>query len=99
MKVSLLFPLALWAIPSALANFEAKDGRDCAWFGTAPICGSTSHSVGDVDEEWKLIDTTEEKTRAAACYKMGFPSEIEPNPCLDDYGEGCITGYKRLWCR
>ena len=95
----MLLPLALWAIPSVLADFKSKNGRDCKWFGTAPFCGSTSHAIGDKDGEWELIDTTENQTRKAACYAFGFPSEDTPNPCLDDYGEGCIIGYKRLWCK
>lgn len=95
----MLLPLALCAIPGALAEFESKSGRSCTWFGTSPLCGETEHAIDDVVDGWLLLDTTENYSRAAACYSQGYPSEREPNPCLDDYGEGCVTGYKRLWCQ
>jgi hypothetical protein len=99
MKASQILPLTLWVIPGALANFPAAGGRDCEWFGGSIICGSSGASVGDRDAEGRqLVVTTEDQTRLAACYAVGYPSGLRDNPCLDQYGAGCLTGYKRLWC-
>lgn len=100
MKTSVILPLAFWAASGALA-WKDRWERECKWYGTAPFCGESAHSVNDKNQGTgeQLIVTTEEMNRVQACYKVGWPSELQDNPCLDDYGSGCITGYKRLWCK
>lgn len=98
MNISQLLPLTLYALPGALASFRHSN-MDCDWWGTAPFCSSSGSSVGDKDDDNReLVITTEDLTRAAACYQIGFQSNFN-NACLDAYGQGCITGYKRLWCK
>lgn len=94
MKASQILPLAMVLVPGVIANFQWHE-RDCEWFGSSPGCGGTGSSIGDFDDEGReLIMTTQHQDAADACERLvGYYSE-----CREDYGNGCWTGYKRLWC-
>ncbi|CAO3635329.1 unnamed protein product [Cunninghamella echinulata] len=74
---------------------------DCEWFGTSPSCGSSGSSLGDIDsEDRKYVASTRCQTRLAACYAAaGHSSGRSYDDCVNAYGSGCWSGYKRLWCK
>ncbi|KAH9212798.1 hypothetical protein DL95DRAFT_463628 [Leptodontidium sp. 2 PMI_412] len=83
-------------MPSAAAwcwEKNGKTGRHCEWYGEPWDCGSTSKSIGDWDDEGQqLVAWTKYVARSRL---WGTISD----DCYYDYGEGCPTGYKRLWCK
>lgn len=109
MKVSQLLSVALWAIPGAVATLE-WNGNQCQWYGNAPNCGAAGDDPDELDTRLgrkTLVITTEHQDKRAACDKLGFkPAYVRfgfttvrgDNRCEDEYGSGCLFGYKRLWC-
>lgn len=73
------------------------EGSECEWFGSAPFCGSTDANIGDKDNEGR---TLEDWTKEVNIHNLCDPGwgTLYGN-CCDDYGSGCWSGYKRLWCR
>lgn len=71
-------------------------GNQCEWFGTALSCDSTDAQLGDTKDGWTLEDWTKELSIAKIC-DPGYGTLY--GDCCDDYGAGCWTGYKRLWCK
>ncbi|KAI9300526.1 hypothetical protein BJ944DRAFT_253035 [Cunninghamella echinulata] len=71
----------------------------CEWWGTAPSCGTSSSSIGDMDSEGrKFVASTKCQSAREVCWKMSHGGS-EYGPCMEDYGRGCWSGYKRLWCK
>ncbi|KAE8154879.1 hypothetical protein BDV25DRAFT_135521 [Aspergillus avenaceus] len=77
---------------------EAAGGtkKNCEWFGTAPACGYTNNEIGDKVDGWTLVDWTKDKTSNAYCYNE---KHVLYGTCCGEYGSGCLSGYKRLWCK
>ncbi|OQE15727.1 hypothetical protein PENSTE_c027G02706 [Penicillium steckii] len=65
---------------------------DCEWRGDSPSCGTTYHELGTTDEDgWELVDWTKDASLNQIRSRLGY--------CKDSYGNGCWSGYKRLWCK
>jgi hypothetical protein len=87
----------LFTITAALVSGVASscDNGTCEWFGSAPFCGSSGANYGDKDSDGRTyIASTKDATRS----QIRDSGEISSS-CFEDYGGGCITGYKRLWCK
>lgn len=66
----------------------------CEWFGSATDCGKTSRELGDFDDDGlELVEWTKEQSAS----DLRFLNRISTS-CYNDYGNGCWSGYKRLWC-
>ncbi|KAH7111918.1 hypothetical protein B0J13DRAFT_569807 [Dactylonectria estremocensis] len=76
--------------PGALAKCKGPWGQVCEWHGSAPFCGSSSASFGDVDSDGLTLVASSEKD--------DLLNDLGGYDCTRDYGYGCWTGYKRLWC-
>lgn len=71
-------------------------GTDCHWEGTAPSCGTVDHAIGYYDPAGRtLVDWTRESSLEAFCAQ----EKNGKGNCCADYGHGCMSGYKRLWCK
>ena len=90
-----IFSIFALSMSGALAGCT-YNGRKCFWDGSSPGCGSTSFKIG----EWghagdELVATTEFENASEMCLRISpFSSS-----CCEEYGNGCWTGYKRLWCK
>ncbi|KAI9240544.1 MAG: hypothetical protein BYD32DRAFT_408101 [Podila humilis] len=79
----------------------SKMGRysDCAWFGSSPFCGSSDKKLSDSDEDGQLVAWTNGVTIDGLC-KTGYGYQpVMSGGCCDNYGLGCGSGYKRLFCK
>ncbi|KAE8154877.1 hypothetical protein BDV25DRAFT_135519 [Aspergillus avenaceus] len=99
MKIQVLtMSLGALFIGNAMAcDTAANAWRDCEWFGTAPSCGWTNNEIGDTVDGWTLADWTKDKSSTAFCYKE--QNQGSYGNCCGEYGSGCLSGYKRLWCK
>lgn len=91
-----LFSIFALSMAGALADHCFYDGRKCFWDGSSPGCGSTSFKIG----EWgnngdQLVASTEFQDRGEMCRRI----ERYSSSCCEEYGNGCWSGYKRLWCK
>lgn len=68
--------------------------RECEWYGTSPSCGTSSYSINERDEQGLILKATTEWDSA---YTLRESGDISCD-CWEDYGAGCLSGYKRLWC-
>ncbi|KAI8596251.1 hypothetical protein EDD21DRAFT_388832 [Dissophora ornata] len=79
-------------IARASRYFNPGSNMICEWVGNSPGCGTTPSQLGATEvvdgETWMLVDWTKGKD---AYHFSG--------DCRSEYGEGCWSGYKRLWCR
>ncbi|KAL2075007.1 hypothetical protein VTL71DRAFT_8787 [Oculimacula yallundae] len=71
-----------------------QGGMYCQWYGEAPSCGSSNFSWGDYDGDEKLVATTKWHN----IHQLLHTKDIN-KACYDEYGGGCVWGYKRLWCK
>ncbi|KAJ5089725.1 hypothetical protein N7532_008409 [Penicillium argentinense] len=71
-------------------------GRDCHWEGTAPDCGTINHDIGYVDPAGRTLVGW---TRGIALESFCDREKAGGGNCCGDYGHGCQSGYKRLWCK
>lgn len=100
-----LLAIAAAIVPGAVADCR-RNGKHCQWFGSSPACGSSSSKFGDIDREGrKYIASTKEFNYGQICNESPdqrpdgeFDGEYPGQACCDDYGAGCVSGYKRLWC-
>ncbi|KAH8895437.1 hypothetical protein GQ53DRAFT_50745 [Thozetella sp. PMI_491] len=97
MRVLDVLTLAVAMIPYSYAACDNVHGVDnglqgwgCEWYS----CKTTDAWIGDKDGDLTLAAWTKWNS-AENAYKAGEISK----QCYDDYGWGCITGYKRLWCK
>ena len=90
------FQLALMSLfASSALSICNYDGRSCFWDGSAPSCGSTSYKLRQTGEKGdELVATTEFESAGAMCERIKGHS----TSCCEEYGGGCWSGYKRLWC-
>ncbi|KAI9155700.1 hypothetical protein HJFPF1_08289 [Paramyrothecium foliicola] len=96
MRFIAVVAVAASLVPEAIA-YCVRDGRNCEWFGSSPFCGSTSSPIGGTDSDGRtLVTWTKEKDIGSLC--GSGPSENPGPDCCGDYGKGCLSGYKRLWC-
>ncbi|CAO3648626.1 unnamed protein product [Cunninghamella echinulata] len=65
-------------------------GLVCSWDGSSPKCGETSANIGDCYNGSRLIAWTKEDDIITLNERIGN--------CKSVYGNGCWSGYKRLWC-
>ena len=75
---------------------------ECYWQGDAPGCGSTDQTpypYGKVQSDGKILAiSTKDTTIGSLCNDS--PGEVVMSgDCCSNYGAGCWSGYKRLWCR
>jgi hypothetical protein len=76
------------------------NGRACKWYGTPLGCGVTSSQIGNTVDGETLISWTKELSLNTLCNGTPdrHPTDWPGVDCCSDYGAGCLTGYKRLWC-
>ena len=67
--------------------------KDCYWSGRGPFCGSTNSEGDDDGTGYKVVVTTQ-RYGSQQLLDYGLIS----GDCYDDYGEGCASGYKSLFC-
>ncbi|KGQ07693.1 hypothetical protein BBAD15_g6977 [Beauveria bassiana D1-5] len=79
----------------ALANCKIGNA-ECEWFGTSTECGGTNSWIGDWDEEGRQLSYWTRRMSIGSLYAK-YPALGED--CYNDYGLGCVGGYKRLWCK
>ncbi|KAE8162395.1 hypothetical protein BDV40DRAFT_300422 [Aspergillus tamarii] len=92
MKIQLI---AMTLFASGAFSYCHYNGRKCFWDGSSPSCGSTSYKIGQTGEKGdQLVATTEFENHSAMCRRM----ERYSSSCCEEYGNGCWSGYKRLWC-
>lgn len=89
-------------LPVAVADCTYSN-RECRWFGSSPGCGSSSSNYGEVDSEGRqYVLSTRDDNIGHICQDNDVerPDDVEyiGASCCDDYGVGCFSGYKRLWC-
>ncbi|POR36399.1 Uncharacterized protein TPAR_03405 [Tolypocladium paradoxum] len=86
------------SMASGVLSTCERHGQKCDWEGTSPICGSTTHLIGDKDASGRtLVTWTKYENIGSLC---GGGENVNPGPnCCREYGAGCVTGYKRLWCK
>ncbi|RMJ17167.1 hypothetical protein BHE90_001913 [Fusarium euwallaceae] len=73
--------------------------RKCEWVGTAPFCGHHADHGGHLGidpphQGWLTATDTEDENIDELYERKG--SEFKE--CYNDYGKGCWTGYKALYC-
>ncbi|RDA92241.1 hypothetical protein CP533_5699 [Ophiocordyceps camponoti-saundersi (nom. inval.)] len=78
----------------------SMEGRRCAWWGSAPLCGSSPYQIGYVDEAGLEYVRS---TQFVGPYTMsrrprGNDSNWLSRSCLDSFGLQCLAGYRRLYC-
>lgn len=95
MKLSLTILLSTSTALVSACNF-LDIGQDCTWEGTAPNCGTIDHDIGYLDPSGRtLVDWTRGSSLEAFC----AAEKRNGGNCCGDYGHGCVSGYKRLWCK
>lgn len=81
----------------------------CTWLGDSPSCGSidddihnqTNFHVRDFHPTrgylmwWSVADNL--GTNICKLERAGYPYLL--GNCCGGFGNGCVTGYKRLWCK
>jgi hypothetical protein len=101
MRFTDIAAIAVCLLPGLSAADCIRDSQMCEWYGSWPNCGDTSANIGDVDEPTgtKLVTWTKDEDRNPLC-RLASEDPLNPGSfCCSDYGAGCITGYKRLWCK
>ncbi|KAJ5984251.1 hypothetical protein N7481_006350 [Penicillium waksmanii] len=95
MKLYTAAATALFLTTSFACDF-LDIGKDCKWEGSAPSCGSVDHDIGYLDPAGRtLVDWTHESSLEAFC----AAEKRNGGNCCAAYGKGCVSGYKRLWCK
>ncbi|KAM3550002.1 hypothetical protein MY1884_008468 [Beauveria asiatica] len=80
-----------------MASANCKIGNaECEWFGTSTECGGTNRWIGDWDEEGRQLSYWTRRMSIGSLYAK-YPALGED--CYNDYGLGCVGGYKHLWCK
>ncbi|KAM3483196.1 hypothetical protein MY8738_003391 [Beauveria namnaoensis] len=80
-----------------MASANCKIGNaECEWFGTSTECGGTNSWIGDWDEDGRQLSYWTRRLSIGSLYAK-YPALGED--CYNDYGLGCVGGYKRLWCK
>ncbi|EFY93964.1 hypothetical protein X797_010739 [Metarhizium robertsii] len=89
--------IAIGAVMMRTASAKCKIGNaECEWFGKSTECGGTEHKIGDWDEEGRQLTYWTRRLSIGALFEK-YPGLGQE--CYNDYGLGCVGGYKRLWCR
>lgn len=83
----------------SLGKWECRQsGMICHWEGRSPSCGSTDKQLGfeekRSDGTYKLQEWTRDFSKKTLWYR-----NLIDYDCQARYGEGCYSGYKRLWCK
>ncbi|KAM3457768.1 hypothetical protein MY3296_000841 [Beauveria thailandica] len=80
-----------------MASANCKIGNaECEWLGTSTECGGTDSWIGDWDEDGRQLSYWTRRMSIESLYAK-YPALGED--CYNDYGLGCVGGYKRLWCK
>ena len=82
----------------ALADCTFRRSK-CQWVGTAPFCGHHADHGGHLGidpphQGWLTATDTEDESISELYDRKG--SDFKD--CYNDYGKGCFTGYKALYC-
>lgn len=99
----ILFSPALVQSQIAAGICSGPNRSICKWYGHAWFCGDTEHNLGDVVKpaddyaRYKLVAWTKDESIRQIRESINPPNW--PGFCAGEYGKGCWTGYKRLWCR
>ncbi|RAH42549.1 uncharacterized protein BO95DRAFT_445948 [Aspergillus brunneoviolaceus CBS 621.78] len=76
----------------AYSKCQMAGFNECKWWGSSPFCGSSRSAPGDTDSDgWLFVASTRTKNWDVLCREIS-------ESCCRDYGDGCLSGYKRLWC-
>ncbi|RAK81423.1 uncharacterized protein BO72DRAFT_524376 [Aspergillus fijiensis CBS 313.89] len=76
----------------AYSKCQMAGFNECKWWGSSPFCGSSKSAPGDTDSDgWLFVASTRTKNWDVLCREIS-------ESCCRDYGDGCLSGYKRLWC-
>ncbi|RAH49323.1 uncharacterized protein BO95DRAFT_479560 [Aspergillus brunneoviolaceus CBS 621.78] len=89
--------LPLLSLIEGIEACYTGDHNNCNWEGSAPACGTSPDHVGTEDAQGRtFVATTEFGTARYFCdWERGQP---RGGDCCQAYGNGCWSGYKRLWC-
>ncbi|KAI8062277.1 hypothetical protein BC940DRAFT_309223 [Gongronella butleri] len=85
------------AFLKSIGPWDTTDGKfTCDW----TRCGSTGFRIGDVDKKTKdvLVAWTKYENGPTICSYVQAAGLTSEKRCNQNYKEGCIGGYKRLWC-
>lgn len=82
------------ALSTCQMDTSSGDKTWCDWKGSSPLCGSTDYAVNDKDARGDIMRASTAYYSARGLYDRGMITK----DCYNDYGAGCVEGYKRLWC-
>ena len=88
----LVLPLSLLAA-EAMAKCK-RNGETCHWDDYCSMWQNSAIGYYDRRDD----ETVRQVTDLYSAYTLYSEGKISKE-CYNDYGWGCITGWKRLWCR
>jgi hypothetical protein len=101
-----ILTLAIAFISNAWACNYLNIAGACTWYGDGPICGSSvddSHNSTEYDRfdynpvlGYMMAKSKGDNAGAQFCAQE---RTSWTGTCCGCFGTGCVTGYKRLWCR
>ncbi|PHH62683.1 hypothetical protein CDD81_6829 [Ophiocordyceps australis] len=72
-------------------------GRICRWHGESPLCDRDAHTIGFMTPQHELMASTRYDSISSLCSDAAEGNNPGAD-CCAQYGQGCLFGYKRLWC-
>ncbi|KAK4226015.1 hypothetical protein QBC38DRAFT_500757 [Podospora fimiseda] len=99
MQFSIFLISLLAALEPVIASCT-YNGRACQWAGTAPFCGqhkdrADSVCIDSPDPSYICFTGTQDESAKELRQRLGSKFEN----CYQDYGKGCFSGYKELYCK